>query len=506
MMLTFGFGALALCVLIASISYLSVRSSVLGQQVSDAESRAAVNAHLVGELAAAGSNNAQIETVLSDIDGSAGISKECPLDSSVLYMGGLWLQDASYLFVRQGQLTNDVLPSGPGSVQNAVATSPNAAEQIIAISPCGAYVLVGYAIPLPGASQPVWYFALSSTEPVTRLLHVLAVALLLSSLVTIAAAVVLGRWGADRVLRPLRRVAEIASAIADGQMDSRIEAEGSGDLAVLASSFNQMVDRLQSRIEHDARFASDVSHELRSPITTLATALSVIESRREELPERAQQALDLLSAEVRRFQAMVRDLLEMSRLDAGAVDLQMNVVEVSELVENALSASGGTGVPLVIDPALAGRYLEVDKRRIERIMTNLIDNAERHAGGAVRVSVEPPAGEEGAAATAVDIAVEDAGPGVAPEERERIFRRFARGQIAQGRRGRGGGSGLGLALVTEHVRIHQGRIWVEDRAGGGARFVVELPLLSDAELSATLESEPVSEDALHPGTAAEFPA
>ncbi len=106
-------------------------------------------------------------------------------------------------------------------------------------------------------------------------------------------------------------------------------------------------------------------------------------------------------------------------------------------------------------------------------MTNLIDNAARHGGGAVRVEVVEHLDERG---DFVRIAVEDEGPGVAEGERERIFERFARGSVAAGRRGRGGGTGLGLALVDEHVRLHGGRVWVEDRVGGGARFVVELPL------------------------------
>ncbi|MFZ9232526.1 MAG: sensor histidine kinase, partial [Ilumatobacteraceae bacterium] len=113
----------------------------------------------------------------------------------------------------------------------------------------------------------------------------------------------------------------------------------------------------------------------------------------------------------------------------------------------------------------------IDKRRFERIMANLIDNARLHGGGATRVSIEPVVDESGMR-TGTIVAVEDSGPGVAQSERTRIFERFARGSAG---RSRAGGTGLGLALVSEHVRAHGGRTWVEDSANGGARFVVMFP-------------------------------
>ena len=471
-MLSFGLGALALCIVVTSTAYFAVRRATLNQFVQSAVTRAEANATLFGQNLNKGENVYAIEGLIAPIDAAAGQdTSTCPLATSVLNAGGDWVPDDTYLFLTPEGSPNTEKALSAYGVTKAVSAG-KAAEQIVQFPPCGAYILVGYAVPTPGGPN-AGYFALISTQPVSHTLHLLLAALALASAVTVFAGMILGRWGADRVLRPLRSIAEVASAIADGRLDSRIEAQGSGDLAVLSSSFNQMVDRLQQRIEHDARFASDVSHELRSPLTTLATSLSVIESRREELPERAQQALDLLSAEVHRFQAMVRDLLEISRLDAGSVDFQMSLVEVGELVENALAASAADHVPLEIDPLVGQRKITADKRRVERVMTNLVDNAARHGGGAVRVSVEYAGTAE---ADFVRIAVEDEGPGVPEGERSRIFERFARGTVAAGRRGRGGGSGLGLALVAEHVRLHGGRVWVEDRAGGGARFVVEVPL------------------------------
>lgn len=486
-MLSFGLGALLLCVLVSGVAYFAVRRTLVNQSVSAAITSARANAVQIGQLQSQGGLAATsgyptaIEDFLSNVDATSGpLIDPCPVAASVLESNGIFVSDDIVMF----ESPNGVPESGNfNPVQNydlwrvVSAGRDNGAQQIVSLPACGTYVLVGYTVPmLPGQAHPLRYFSFSSTRPVEHILHLLLVALVIASAVTVAAGVILGRWGAGRVLRPLRSMAEVASAIADGRLDSRIDESGSGDLAVLSSSFNRMVERLQQRIEHDARFASDVSHELRSPLTTLKTALSVIESRRDELPDRARQALDLLSAEVDRFQAMVRDLLEMSRLDAGSVDFQMSRVEVGELVRNALAPSAPSELPIEVDPQLEHRHLSADKRRVERVMTNLVDNAARHGGGAVRVTVEPAEGEVG---ELVRIAVEDEGPGVAEPERERIFERFARGSIVAGRRGRGGGSGLGLALVAEHVRLHGGRVWVEDRVGGGARFVVELPLAEE---------------------------
>jgi signal transduction histidine kinase len=232
-----------------------------------------------------------------------------------------------------------------------------------------------------------------------------------------------------------------------------------------------MARALQERVERDTRFASDVSHELRSPLTTLAASIEVLASRRDDLPERAQQAFDLLVADVGRFRAMVEDLLEISRFDAGAAALDLDEVSVPELVLNAVRLTGHAGVPVDIDPAARHVVAAVDKRRVVRVVANLLDNAVKYAGGAERVAVERVGGE-------VRIAVEDRGPGVAESDRERVFDRFSRAAAVVGRRSSGEGVGLGLALVKEHVMLHGGRVWVEDRLDGdpGARFVVALPV------------------------------
>jgi signal transduction histidine kinase len=325
-------------------------------------------------------------------------------------------------------------------------------------------------LPLPAVNAE--YFEIVELDDLQSTLESLGFSLLGASMLTTLAGAGIGYWASRRALRPLADVSHAAEAIAGGRLDTRLEATDDPDLGVLATSFNDMATALQDRIERDARFASDVSHELRSPLMTLSAAVDILETRREELPERAQAALDLLSAEVGRFSQLVEDLLEISRYDAGAVRLELDEIRLAEFIMQAVRASGnGANVPVELDSELAGVVVQADKRRLARVVTNLLDNARKYADGATGVSMRRV--DEG-----VQIAVEDDGPGIPDDERDVIFERFARGGGA-GRRGSGDGVGLGLALVAEHVRLHGGRVWVEDRGEdvAGARFVVELPVL-----------------------------
>jgi hypothetical protein len=243
-----------------------------------------------------------------------------------------------------------------------------------------------------------------------------------------------------------------------------------------------MVAALAHRIDQDARFASDVSHELRSPLTTLNASVEVLRNAREDLPSRAQTALDLLETDVKRFSQLVEDLLEISRFDAGAVRLEIEETVLSEQIRAFLARTSASKASFKVSAQLDGRVVRCDSRRVLRVVANFVDNAAKYAGGAVAVTIEKE-GEH------VIIGVEDGGPGVPAEERTRIFSRFSRG-IQGGARGSDTGSGLGLALAMEHARLHGGTVWVEDRPNGepGSRFVVSLPLLTE-ELTSGLDEE-----------------
>jgi signal transduction histidine kinase len=319
------------------------------------------------------------------------------------------------------------------------------------------YVAVGVNMPAVDA-QYVEAFPMESTQ---RNLNAIAIALLAGSGVTMILAGFLGWWASRRLLRPLSRVSAAAGEIATGGLDARMPPENDPDLDRLARSFNDMADAVQTRIEREARFASDVSHELRSPITALTAAVEVLDGRRDDLPDRTQQALDVVVSQVRRFDHMVMDLLELSRIDAGSTELHREEVELRELLPRIAQRYGFGEVPIEVDRKLP-TLVRIDKLRFERILANLLENAREHGGGPIRV------GADAQGRNAMVLSVDDAGPGVARGERLRIFERFARGSAARHRVG----TGLGLSLVAEHAHAHGGEAWVEDRPGGGARFRV----------------------------------
>lgn len=323
------------------------------------------------------------------------------------------------------------------------------------------YVAVGVYI----RRHDLGYFEAFPADNEGSTLTALLTALALGGLGTLVLATLFGYSTSRRLLRPLSRVADAAEDIASGGLDTRLESESDPDLDRLASSFNDMADAVQTRLEREARFASDVSHELRSPITALTAAVEVLDAKKNDIPERTQQALEIVVSQVRRFDSMVIDLLELSRLDAGATDLNVETLDIITLTHRVAARFGSPDIDVDVDRRTP-REINVDKVRFERVLGNLIENANHHGGDALRVEVTP------AKSKMLRFAVEDGGPGVARSERDRIFERFARGSAARHRIG----TGLGLALAAEHSAAMGGAIWVEDRPGGGARFVFEIPM------------------------------
>ncbi len=175
-----------------------------------------------------------------------------------------------------------------------------------------------------------------------------------------------------------------------------------------------------------------------------------------------------MTSQVRRFDQMVLDLLELSRLDAGATDNHSEAVSLPDLLRRIAQRYGFGDVPIDVVTG-ASTMVNADKRRLERIAANLLDNAKQHGGGPTRIVLEPNRSEP---TPTVNLVVEDNGPGVAMSERTRIFERFTRGTASRGRVG----TGLGLALVAEHAQSLGGKAWVEDRREGGSRFIVSLPV------------------------------
>ena len=443
--LAFAIGALLLSAGLASITYGLARSYLVRQRETSGLRQTYANARLVRTALASG--NADIAELLASVQSP-------DRSSPVLLYGGGWYKASQGLGV-------DALPR---ALLTTVGAGTPARQRIRSLTG-QPQLIVG--IPLPAVDGA--YFEVYQLVELDRTLRILVNSSIAAALVTTIAGATMGWWASRRVLSPLAAVSAAAAAVASGRFDVRLEESGDPELSRMASSFNQMTEALLVRIRRDARFASDVSHELRSPLTTLDAAIEVVASRREEMPERARVGLDLLSAEVGRFERLVENLLEISRIDAGVEELVVEDVVLGQFVREALRTRGQRAPEIDFQDGAEETVVRADKRRLERVLANLADNAERHGGGVARVVVEREGGWAG-------FAVEDSGAGVAAEERERVFERFFRGRAA-GMRGAGEGSGLGLSLVREHVGLHGGRVWVEDADGGGARFVVRLPVV-----------------------------
>lgn len=445
--LAFAVGALLLSALLSATTWALTRENLLNQREDSATAIVYQNARIVRNR------------VTPDVDKQALVSSlSTPLGSRpILY----YEQEFVPITPEFGQ---DALPS---AVREAVL----AGQPVRMRYDLRGEMQLAVGVPLPSIRAA--YFEIISLDDLESTLEALGVSLFGASLLTTLAGATLGWWASRRALRPLSGVSTAALALASGRLDTRLEASEDPDLRPISESFNDMAQSLQDRIERDARFASDVSHELRSPLMTLAASIEVMSNQRDELPDRARSALDLMVADIDRFQQLVEDLLEISRFDAGVVHLELEEVHLAELVMQAVSHSTDVDVPVELDAELAGVVVQADKRRIVRVIANLLDNAAKYGGGATSVALRRVDG-------GVQIAVEDRGAGVPEEDRSLIFNRFSRG-VSAGRRGSTDGVGLGLALVAEHVNLHGGRVWVEDRADGqeGARFVVELPVEED---------------------------
>ena len=324
--------------------------------------------------------------------------------------------------------------------------------------------------PLPDAEANAAYILATPLGDIEDTLGQLNATLLGAAAITTLLGIGFGVYVATRLFSPLAEISQAAEQIAEGDLSTRLDEEADPDLARLVHSFNDMTSALEERIERDSRFASDVSHELRSPLMTLTGSVALLEKRRDEMPERSIVALDLLSADIRRFKVLVEDLLEISRFDVGAVKLETEEVMLGEFVHHALrAATSGRDIQVIHTEETDQLIVDIDKRRIAQVIRNLSENADKYAGGVTQARIVR-------FDNGVRIEIEDEGPGVPVDEREVIFERFSRGSEG-GRRGSGSGVGLGLSLVTEHLRLHGGTISVTDRVYGllGSRFIIELP-------------------------------
>ena len=443
--LFFGLLALVASVSLAAVTYTLARSSLLDQRTRAAEALAISNARKVyDQLRAGGFNEDQIfeDIVRPEQDGFNLAHAE----------GVTFTADASAADAFPAALTDAVAGGGSGIQRFRF----------------GGQLYLGVGIALPGVNGDYFEaFSLAATE---RTLSQFRLALSIGSVITVLLAGTVGVWTGRRLLRPLRRVTTAASEIAAGDLSTRVAAEPDPDLEPLVNSFNEMADAVEDRIEREARFASDVSHELRSPITALSAATEVLDGRRDDIAPRTRPVVDVVVSQVKRFEAMVLALLELSRIDAGAADVHVEPVDIALLCRKVASRYGFAELPVVVDAGTATE-VAVDRLRFERILANLLQNADIHAGGPVRIAIGSPV------SSFVDIAVEDAGPGVDENEREHIFERFA----VVPRRCTGSAPGSASPWCPSTRICSAARRGWRSAPGGGARFVVRLPRPADPD-------------------------
>lgn len=446
----FALGGLLLSIVLSLVTLTFTRQNLVDQRESSAFASFSRNSLAVQNQLTEEADQAAIDTILGSLATSRGVFPLLRVDDA-------WTGRNSTSFGTDGI---------PVSLLSVIEAN-NAATMRTTIAGTPAIVS---GIRLTNASRDADYYEALFLDDVEDTLSSIGVVLVAASVATTVLAAALGAWAAGRALSPVGHVRRAAESLAAGELDTRLAKPADADLASLASSFNGMAQSLEDRIERDARFASEVSHELRSPLMTLSASVEVLNNSRDSLPERSQQALGLLNDDVRRFTQLVEDLLEMSRFDVGTASLQRDALLVVEFVRQAVSHSPRPDALVVATPDVEEMIISADKRRLAQVVSNLIENADKYGAGGVEIQISR-------FEDALILAVEDEGPGVPEAERAVIFDRFSRGS-AGGRRGYDTGSGLGLSLVAEHVGLHGGRVWAEERLDGrpGARFVVALPI------------------------------
>lgn len=338
-------------------------------------------------------------------------------------------------------------------------------------------LIVGEPVTSPIGTFGVYYlFSMQAEQATLALVQrtvLVAGAVLVVLLAAIAAIVT------RQVVAPVRAAARTAERLAAGRLHERLPVRGEDDLARLATSFNEMAASLQrqiTRLENlslvQRRFTSDVSHELRTPLTTVRMAADLLYGARDAFEPAVARSAELLEAELERFETLLADLLEISRHDAGAADLDWEALDLGAVIHRVVDSAGAlatsAGSSITVSEPDRPVIADVDSRRIQRILRNLLGNAVEHGEGRP-ITVTLAAND-----TAAAVLVRDRGVGLQPGDAERVFDRFWRADPSRARRT--GGTGLGLAISAEDAHLHGGTLAAWGQPGAGAWFRLTVPL------------------------------
>lgn len=341
-------------------------------------------------------------------------------------------------------------------------------------------VVVGSALEVEDAGAYELYFVYSLEDERQTLLLIQRV--LAFGAGVLVGLVVLMTWSVTlQAVRPVRHAARVASRLAEGRLSERMKVRGRDEMATLASTFNEMAESLQRQITRmeelsrlQRRFVSDVSHELRTPLTTVRMASDVLYDARGDFPPAVARSAELLSTQLDRFEALLSDLLEISRIDAGAAQLEFEDVNLADVVRDEVEAMApvaqGMDVQMRLWVAPGEHVASIDRPRVGRIVRNLLANAVEHAQGTA-VDVAVASNQRGVA-----VVVRDYGGGLTPQQVQRVFDRFWRADAARTRTM--GGTGLGLSIAREDAQLHDGRLEAWGSPGTGASFRLMLPRTS----------------------------
>jgi two-component system sensor histidine kinase MtrB len=350
-------------------------------------------------------------------------------------------------------------------------------------------LLIGAAVPSdsPGSQRIELYYAFPLDQE-EQSLSLIRSTVIISGVALTLFVVGIGVLVTRLVVDPVRRAAGIAQRLAEGELEERMIVRGEDDLARLATSFNAMADSLQRQITQleglsqlQQRFTSDVSHELRTPLTTVQMAADVLHDARGDFPPHVARSAELLRAELDRFEGLLTDLLEISRYDAGAAVLDSEPVDLGALVARVVAGMWALAErhdsELVVNRPDEDVIADVDARRVERILRNLVGNAIEHgAGQPIEITLA-------ANRTAAAMTVRDFGVGLSSAEAQHVFDRFWRADPSRVRTV--GGSGLGLSISLEDARLHGGWLQVWGQPGAGAQFRLTLPLVAGGDLTSS---------------------
>ena len=332
-------------------------------------------------------------------------------------------------------------------------------------------LIVAQRVTIPDSPPHVVYL-LYSQKSVNESVDLIKNALLATGLFLIVLIALITWLVVRSVVSPVRQAAVIAKKFTEGDFKQRLTVDSQDEIAMLANSFNEMalsienqISRLENLSRVQQRFVSDVSHELRTPLTTLRMASEVINSARQSFDPTVSRSVELLVAQLDRFEKLLEDLLEISRFDAEVAVLEAVEFDVVLMVKKAIADNGHSNIELVKSPDMY--MVKADPRRVERILRNLLDNAVDHSEAKpVHVSIVGSDHE-------VAISIRDFGIGMDEASLPRVFDRFWRADPSRARTR--GGTGLGLSIALEDARLHNGELEAWGRPGRGAHFVLTLP-------------------------------